>query len=332
MIFITGGAGFIGSHFVRLCVQKQKNVLNIDALTYSGKLENLSDIETNSNYTFAHVNINDATSIHALFQKYQPSAIVHFAAESHVDRSISNPNIFLETNILGTHTLLQAALQTYKTYTPEQQQAFRFIHVSTDEVYGSLGLEDEAFHEETPYKPNSPYSASKAASDHLARSYYHTYGLPVIISNCSNNYGPYQFPEKLIPLMINSALAGKELPVYGNGQNIRDWLHVTDHCEAIWQILEAGKIGENYNIGGNQERNNLQVVHTICKYLDKKYPKTDKTSYATQIKFVQDRAGHDFRYAINANKMKQQLNWEPRYTFDTGIEETIDWYATSLVT
>lgn len=327
MIFITGGCGFIGSNFIHYYLKNHtSDILNIDALTYSGHLENTALAAKNPRYHFAHLNILEQDAILELMQKHRPTALIHFAAESHVDRSIENPEIFLETNVLGTQRLLQASLNYYKGLSAIEQQNFRFVHVSTDEVYGSLNLDDAGFDENTNYAPNSPYSASKAASDHFVRSYFHTFKLPTLITNCSNNYGPYQYPEKLIPLMIQQAMQKKPLPIYGNGKNIRDWLYVDDHCSAIVAVLQRGKAGEKYNIGGNQEKTNLDVVHTICEILDKLQPREDGASYSQQITFVQDRAGHDFRYAINSAKIQNELKWQAKETFYSGIMKTIDWY------
>ncbi|MGH1357262.1 MAG: dTDP-glucose 4,6-dehydratase [Burkholderiaceae bacterium] len=326
MIFVTGGAGFIGSNFVLQWLdQTDEPVLNIDKLTYAGNPENLASVQDSDHYHFAAVDICDQGAISALFNAHKPRAILHFAAESHVDRSISGPGEFVKTNIDGTFSLLEAT-RAYLADLNEQEQArFRFLHVSTDEVYGSLTPEDPAFSETTAYAPNSPYSASKAASDHLVRAYHHTYGLPVLTTNCSNNYGPYQFPEKLIPLILLKALAGEPLPVYGDGLNVRDWLFVGDHCSAIAQVLARGRLGETYNIGGKNEMTNLDVVHTLCRILDAKRPKSTG-SYADQITFVTDRPGHDRRYAIDARKIEAELDWTPAETFETGIERTVSWY------
>ncbi|MBP2654174.1 MAG: rffG 1 [Firmicutes bacterium] len=327
---VTGGAGFIGSNFIRLALKNtQTKVINLDKLTYAGNLDSLQDIEDSSRYSFIHGDICDATLVQDVLAKHQPSMIVHFAAESHVDRSIDGPAAFIETNINGTFSLLEAARKYYLELNGDRKATFRFLHISTDEVYGSLG-ETGYFTENTPYAPNSPYSASKASSDHLARAYYHTYGLPVLITNCSNNYGPYQFPEKLIPLMILNALEGKALPVYGTGENVRDWLYVEDHCQALLTVLEKGLIGEKYNIGGHNEKTNINIVETICDLLDAKRPKANRQSYREQISFVKDRPGHDKRYAIDATKMKRELGWLPKETFETGIEKTVDWYLDNL--
>lgn len=327
MIFVTGGAGFIGSNFVLdWCDQTKEPVLNIDKLTYAGNLENLATLKNNPQHIFVQADIADGSKMLELFQQYQPRAIVHFAAESHVDRSIHGPADFIQTNIVGTFQLLEATKTYVKTLTQQQAQDFRFLHVSTDEVYGSLSPTDPAFTESKNFEPNSPYSASKAASDHLVRAYHHTYGLPVVTTNCSNNYGPFHFPEKLIPLMIVNALAGKNLPVYGDGQQIRDWLYVKDHCSAIRCVLQTGKVGETYNIGGWNEKTNLEIVHRICELLNELQPRTDGKKYQEQIQFVTDRPGHDRRYAINASKIASDLGWKPSETFETGIRKTVQWY------
>ena len=327
MILVTGGAGFIGSNFVHQWLSAEDEpLINLDALTYAGNLESLQSVESHPQYRFVHGDILNAGLLAQLLQENPIRAIVHFAAESHVDRSIHGPEAFVKTNIQGTYTLLQAALAHWRALPPAQQSAFRFLHVSTDEVYGSLSLDDPAFEETTPYAPNSPYSASKAASDHLVRAWHHTYGLPVLTTNCSNNYGPYHFPEKLIPLMIVNALAGKPLPVYGDGMQIRDWLYVKDHCSAIRRVLEAGRLGEVYNVGGWNEKPNIEIVQTICKLLDEMRPKADGTSYASQITYVTDRPGHDRRYAIDARKLEAELGWKPAETFETGIRKTVEWY------
>lgn len=325
-ILVTGGAGFIGSNFVHIALQRQDvHIINLDKLTYAGNLDSLRDIEKAEHYTFVNGDICDQTVVEELFFKYKPMAIVHFAAESHVDRSIDSPAEFIRTNINGTFTLLEAARKYWRDLEDSDKNKFRFLHISTDEVYGTLG-ETGYFTEETPYAPNSPYSASKAASDHLVRAYYHTYGLPVLMTNCSNNYGPYQFPEKLIPLMILNALEGKPLPIYGNGLNVRDWLYVEDHCRAILTVLEKGVPGEKYNIGGHNEKTNISIVHTLCDILDARQPRTDGQSYRDQITFVKDRPGHDLRYAIDASKIERELGWVPAETFETGIVKTVEWY------
>lgn len=325
-IIVTGGAGFIGSNFVNDWVKGGfGQVINLDKLTYAGNLANLADIQTNPDHIFVHGDIGDAELVSGLLKHHQPRAIVNFAAESHVDRSILGPGEFIQTNIVGTFNLLEAARAYWGSLDSEDKTSFRFLHVSTDEVYGSLGPTDPAFTETKAYEPNSPYSASKAASDHLVRAYHHTYGMPVLTTNCSNNYGPYHFPEKLIPLVIHNALAGKPLPIYGNGQQIRDWLYVGDHCAAIRRVLEAGKVGDVYNVGGWNEKANLDVVHTLCDILDIAKPKASG-SYRDQITFVTDRPGHDARYAIDASKLERDLGWKPAETFETGIQKTVQWY------
>ena len=327
-ILVTGGAGFIGSNLVRLLVmEKGVDVLNLDALTYAGNIESLQDLEGQERYRFVQGDIGDAALVGKLLEEFQPQAVMHLAAESHVDRSIDGPLAFVQTNVVGTVVLLEAVRAWWKRLPPAEAESFRFHHISTDEVYGSLG-EEGFFCEATPYAPNSPYSASKAASDHFVRAYGHTYGLPVLTSNCSNNYGPYQFPEKLLPLMILNALAGKKLPVYGDGSNIRDWLYVEDHCRALWQVLTQGEPGETYVIGGSQEKTNLELVRTLCALLDKKQPKASGGSYQEQITFVQDRPGHDRRYAIDASKIRRELGWKPQERFVSGLEKTVDWYLT----
>ena len=326
-ILVTGGCGFIGSNFVRLALETlgECRLVNLDQLTYAGNLANLREIEADPRYRFVHGDICDAALVGRLFAEEAIDTVVHFAAESHVDRSIVGPGAFIQTNIVGTFTLLDAARQAWLG-DGALPSAARFLHVSTDEVYGSLG-ETGAFTETTPYDPRSPYSASKASSDHLASAYFHTYGLPVLITNCSNNYGPYQFPEKLIPLVINNALKGKDLPVYGDGRNVRDWLYVTDHCAAILRVLEQGRAGETYNIGGNSEKQNIEVVTTICELLDAKVGRLPSGAPRTElIRFVKDRAGHDRRYAIDATKLRRELGWTPSLDFQTGMGRTIDWY------
>jgi len=327
MILVTGGAGFIGANFVldwlRSC---DEPVVNLDALTYAGNLENLASLKGDARHIFVHGDICDRELIDRLLAEHQPRAIVHFAAESHVDRSIHGPGDFIRTNVNGTFTLLEAARGHWMGLDAEAKAAFRFHHVSTDEVYGSLGPTDPAFSETKTYEPNSPYSASKAASDHLVRAYHHTYGLPVLTTNCSNNYGPYHFPEKLIPLVMLNALAGKPLPIYGDGQQIRDWLYVKDHCSAIRRVLEAGRVGEVYNVGGWNEKPNLEVVHTLCAILDDLRPRADGKPYKEQITYVKDRPGHDRRYAIDATKIERELGWKPADTFATGIRKTVQWY------
>ena len=326
-ILVTGGAGFIGSNFVLdWLATNHTPVVNLDKLTYAGNLANLASIDNDPAHTFIQGDICDAALVATLLERHKPRAIVHFAAESHVDRSIHGPEAFLCTNIDGTFTLLQAARQHYATLTGEARDSFRFLHVSTDEVYGTLAPNDPPFHEETPFAPNSPYAASKASSDHLVRAWVHTYGLPAIITNCSNNYGPFQFPEKLIPLMISNALQGKPLPVYGDGQQVRDWLFVLDHCCAIRTVLENGNIGETYNVGGNNQRANLDVVNTLCSLLDELVPNSPHKPHSQLIKYVQDRPGHDRRYAIDARKIQRDLNWFPQESFETGLRKTVEWY------
>ena len=326
-ILVTGGAGFIGANFVLdWLAQSDELVINLDKLTYAGNLENLSSLDGDRRHVFVHGDIGDSALIERLLAEYQPRAILNFAAESHVDRSIHGPEDFIETNIVGTFRMLEAVRTYWKALGPAAQQAFRFLHVSTDEVYGSLAKDEPAFSETHQYEPNSPYSASKAASDHLVRAYHPTYGLPVLTTNCSNNYGPHHFPEKLIPLMIVNALAGKDLPVYGDGQQIRDWLYVKDHCSAIRRVLEAGALGETYNVGGWNEKPNLEIVHTVCALLDELRPRADGQPYQQQIAYVTDRPGHDRRYAIDARKLERELGWKPAETFETGIRKTVQWY------
>lgn len=325
-LLVTGGAGFIGSCFVLQRVLGGDTVINLDKLTYSGNLENLKSIQANKNHIFVHGDIGNEKLIKELLEKYRPDGVVNFAAESHVDRSIHDPDVFVKTNVLGTEVLLRVVKDWWKELEQEKKEAFRFHHISTDEVFGTLSLEDPAFTEETPFAPNSPYSASKASSDHFVRAFHETYGLPTLITNCSNNYGPRQFPEKLIPLMTLNALAGKNLPIYGTGENIRDWLHVEDHCEAIHLVLTKGRVGQTYNIGGKSERTNLFIVNKICELLDEIKPLGAGKSYKDQIVYVSDRLGHDFRYAINCSKIEKELGWSPRHTFEEGIKETIEWY------
>lgn len=322
---VTGGAGFIGGNFVLRAVASGVRVINLDALTYAGNLDTLSTLEGNPNHVFVQGDIGDSALVSRLLTEHRPDAVLNFAAESHVDRSIDGPGAFIQTNVVGTLALLEAVRDYWRSLQGEQREAFRFLHVSTDEVYGSLG-DTGKFTETTPYAPNSPYSASKAASDHLVRAFHHTYGLPVLTTNCSNNYGPYHFPEKLIPLVIARALAGEALPVYGDGKNVRDWLFVGDHCSAIRTVLEKGRVGETYNVGGDAERQNIEVVETICKLLDERRPREDGKPRANQIAFVADRPGHDRRYAIDASKLKSELGWQPQHTFEQGIAETVDWY------
>ncbi|MFZ2267535.1 MAG: dTDP-glucose 4,6-dehydratase [Azonexus sp.] len=326
-ILVTGGAGFIGSNFVLDWLsQSTEPVVNLDTLTYAGNLENLVTVDGDRRHSFVKGDIGDFDLVARMLAEYQPRAVVNFAAESHVDRSIHGPGDFIQTNIVGTFRLLEAVRAYYGRLDQAAKNGFRFLHVSTDEVYGSLSKEDPAFTEKNRYEPNSPYSASKAASDHLVRAYHHTYGLPVLTTNCSNNYGPFHFPEKLIPLCIHNALAGKPLPIYGDGQQIRDWLYVKDHCSAIRRVLEAGHLGEVYNVGGWNEKANLEVVHTLCTILDELSPRADAKSYREQIVFVADRPGHDRRYAIDATKLECELGWKPAETFETGIRKTVQWY------
>ena len=327
MILVTGGAGFIGSNFViDWLAAGDEPVINLDKLTYAGNLENLQGLAGDPQHRFVRGDIADYDLILELLQQNRVRAVVNFAAESHVDRSIHGPEDFIQTNIVGTFRLLEAVRAYWNGLPADDKAAFRFLHVSTDEVYGSLEKEAPAFTEQHRYEPNSPYSASKAASDHLVRAYHHTYGLPVLTTNCSNNYGPYHFPEKLIPLVIHNALAGKPLPIYGDGQQIRDWLYVKDHCSAIRRVLEAGQLGETYNVGGWNEKANLEVVHTLCAILDELSPRADGQSYKSQITFVTDRPGHDRRYAIDATKIERELGWKPAETFDSGIRKTVQWY------
>ena len=327
MILVTGGAGFIGSNFVLdWCASLEEPVLNLDKLTYAGNLANLASLEGNPRHRFVQGDIGDADLLQRLLATHRPRAVLNFAAESHVDRSIHGPADFIQTNVVGTFQLLEAVRAYWNGLAGAERAAFRFLHVSTDEVYGSLGQGDPAFRETDRYAPNSPYSATKAASDHLVRAYCHTYGLPVLTTNCSNNYGPYQFPEKLIPLCLHRALAGKPLPVYGDGLQVRDWLYVQDHCAALRRVLEAGRVGEVYNVGGWNEKTNLEVVGTLCAILDAWNPRADGQSYRTQIAFVADRPGHDRRYAIDAGKLERELGWRPAHDFDSGIRATVRWY------
>ncbi|MEE7625940.1 dTDP-glucose 4,6-dehydratase [Methylobacter sp. Wu8] len=327
MILVTGGAGFIGANFVLdWLAQSDETVINLDILSYAGNRENLASLAGDERHLFVQGDIGDSALVTSLLIQYQPRAIINFAAESHVDRSIHSPEDFIQTNVVGTFRLLEAVRAYWSSLQGEVRQNFRFLHVSTDEVYGSLAKDDPAFSETHRYEPNSPYSASKAASDHLVRAYHYTYELPVLTTNCSNNYGPYHFPEKLIPLMIVNALAGKHLPVYGDGQQIRDWLYVKDHCSAIRRVLEAGKVGEVYNIGGWNEKTNIDIVHTVCELLDELRARVDSKSYREQITYVTDRPGHDRRYAVDASKIERELGWKPAETFDTGIRKTIQWY------
>lgn len=327
MIIVTGGAGFIGSNFILKWMSRTKEpILNIDCLSYAANLDNLKKVENDKAYSFSQTNISDKNEIFNLLNKNKPRAILNFAAESHVDRSIEGPETFIDTNIFGTYSLLKASLDYWKDLPKKEKEIFRFFHISTDEVFGSLNLNDEKSTEESAYKPNSPYSASKAASDHLVRAWHHTFKLPTLVSNCTNNYGPHQHEEKLIPLIITKALKNKNLPIYGDGKNIRDWLYVEDHCEAIMKILEKGKPGETYNIGGNCEKSNLEVVNKICEILDSLNPKKDGSLYREQIKFVNDRPGHDFRYSLDISKIEYNLNWKPKESFSSGLAKTVQWY------
>jgi dTDP-glucose 4,6-dehydratase len=322
--FVTGGAGFIGGNFVlRQILKNNRAIVNLDKLSYAGNLDTLSQVVDHPDHHFVQGDIVDADLVSRLLQEHQPDVVVHFAAESHVDRSIEGPQVFIETNVVGTFNMLQQSLKYYQSLTGEKKDRFRFLHVSTDEVYGSLG-ETGAFSETTAYAPNSPYSASKAGSDHLVRAYYHTYGLPVLTTNCSNNYGPFQFPEKLIPLMIDKALNGEALPVYGDGKNVRDWLYVEDHCRAIETVIAKGQVGEVYNVGGNEERQNIEIVHILCELLDEIRPLDQPRKEL--ITYVQDRPGHDRRYAIDASKLLNELGWQPKESFESGIKKTIEWY------
>lgn len=324
VLLVTGGAGFIGFNFVLEAVRRGYKVINLDALTYAGNIDNLASLEGNPSHTFVHGSILDSALLTNLLNRHRPDAVVHFAAESHVDRSIRGPAVFVETNVSGTLNLLDAALAYWRGLSEGVRAGFRFLHVSTDEVYGSLGPDEPAFHEDTPYRPNSPYSASKAASDHLVRAYSRTFGLPVLTTNCSNNYGPYQFPEKLIPLMIHNAIGGKPLPIYGDGQNVRDWLYVEDHCDAILLVLERGQIGDTYNIGGLNEQRNIDVVQALCAILDELHP--EGAPHNRLITYVKDRPGHDRRYAIDCTKLRNELGWSPRESFSSGIRKTVQWY------
>ncbi len=327
MILVTGGAGFIGGNFVLQMMGKANTrLVNLDKLTYAGNLQTLTSISDQSGYHFYQGDIGDRELLKNILNQFKPTAVINFAAESHVDRSIHGPGDFIETNIVGTFHLLESVRAYFEGLSDSQKSKFRFLHVSTDEVYGTLDKSAPPFAETNPYEPNSPYAASKAASDHLVRAWFHTYGLPVLTTNCSNNYGPYQFPEKLIPLVIHNAIKGKPLPVYGDGQQIRDWLYVEDHCDAIRVVLEKGRLGETYNIGGNNEKTNISVVETICRILDQLRPRSDQKSYVEQITFVKDRPGHDRRYAINASKIANELGWKPKETFESGIQKTVQWY------
>ncbi len=326
-ILVTGCAGFIGSNFVHTWLSSAgEAVVNLDRLTYAGNLSNLKDLECDKRHVFVQGDICDRALVSKLLAEHKPRAVLNFAAESHVDRSIHGPGDFIETNVVGTFNLLESVRAYWQDLPSVEKESFRFLHVSTDEVYGTLSPTDPPFAETKNYEPNSPYSASKAASDHLVRAWHHTYGLPVLTTNCSNNYGPYHFPEKLIPLVLLNALAGKPLPIYGDGQQVRDWLYVEDHCRAIARVLEAGKVGETYNIGGWNEKTNLEVVRTLCAVLDELKPRIDGRNYAEQITFVKDRPGHDRRYAIDARKIERELGWKPKETFETGIRKTVQWY------
>ncbi len=330
-ILITGGAGFIGSAVIRHVVcNTQDSVVNLDKLTYAGNLESLVSVSDNQRYAFEQVDICNADELKRVFAEHQPDAVMHLAAESHVDRSIDGPDEFIQTNIVGTYNLLEASRAYWTTLPEDRKQAFRFHHISTDEVYGDLEGTTDLFTELTPYAPSSPYSASKASSDHLVRAWQRTYGLPTIITNCSNNYGPYHFPEKLIPLVILNALDGKNLPIYGKGNQIRDWLYVEDHARVLYKVVTEGAVGETYNIGGHNEKQNIEVVKTICKILDELQPQTNSQSYESLITFVKDRPGHDIRYAIDASKIANELNWTPKETFETGIRKTVEWYLDNL--
>ena len=322
---VTGGAGFIGGNFVLDAVKRGIRVVNLDALTYAGNLDTLAPLQGNPAHAFVHGDIGDRALVAALLAGHRPAAVVNLAAETHVDRSIDAPGAFVQTNVVGTLALLESAHDYWKTLEGAERDAFRFLHVSTDEVYGSLG-DTGRFTEATPYAPNSPYAASKAASNHLVRAFHHTYGLPTLTTNCSNNYGPYHFPEKLIPLVIAKALAGESLPVYGDGKQVRDWLFVADHCDAIRTVLDKGRVGETYNVGGDSERQNIEVVQAICALLDERRPREDGKPRSSQITHVADRPGHDRRYAIDASRLRDELGWEPGYTFERGIAETVDWY------
>jgi len=326
-ILVTGGSGFIGSNFILQWMQQEGTpVVNLDKLTYAGNPRNLLQVSSDSRYSFTQGDVCDRELLRKLFELHQPRAVVHFAAESHVDRSIHGPDDFVRTNVFGTFCLLEEARSYCEALREQERNSFRFLHVSTDEVYGSLGPNDPAFSETTPYSPNSPYSASKAGSDHLVRAYHHTYGLPTLTTNCSNNYGPYQFPEKLIPLVLLNARAGKPLPVYGDGQNVRDWVFVADHCEAVRTVLAKGRVGETYNIGSRSEKRNIEVVETICAILDQSCPGDPTVPHRKLITFVKDRPGHDRRYAIDARKIERDLGWKPRESFETGMRKTVEWY------
>ena len=329
-ILVTGGAGFIGSAVVRYLINNTDNrVLNVDKLTYAGNLESLASVNDNPRYQFLHADICDKVAMTKAFDDFEPDIVMHLAAESHVDRSIDGPIDFIQTNIIGTYNLLEVARNYWQNLAEDKKSSFKFHHISTDEVYGDLEGTEDLFTEETSYSPSSPYSASKASSDHLVRAWHRTYGLPIVITNCSNNYGPYHFPEKLIPLVILNALDGKSLPVYGDGKQIRDWLYVEDHARALYLVATTAKVGETYNIGGHNEKQNIDVVKMICTILDNIKPRTDGQSYTQQITFVKDRPGHDLRYAIDASKIQQELNWQPQETFESGIQKTVEWYLSN---
>jgi len=331
MWLVTGGAGFIGANFVLAArARNAARIVTLDRLTYAGNLKNLEALADDPQHLFVLGDIADRDLVGRLLREHQPRAVVHFAAESHVDRSIHGPHPFMETNVMGTFHLLEAVRQHWQGLSASERVEFRFLHISTDEVYGSLGPKDPPFCETTPYAPNSPYAASKAASDHLVRAYHHTYGLPALVTNCSNNYGPFQFPEKLIPLMILKALKGESLPVYGDGLNVRDWLYVADHCEALGQVLAQGRVGQTYNIGGSNEKTNLEVVHTLCAILDELFPDSPHRPHARLITYVKDRLGHDRRYAIDARKIERELGWKPAESFETGIRKTVQWYLDNM--
>lgn len=331
VVLVTGGAGFIGSNFVIHCIcHEYAKVINLDKLTYAGNLSNIKSIYDHPSHVFVHGDIANRSLVTSVLDRHHPNAIINFAAESHVDRSIHDPEKFIQTNIVGTQRLLDASLEYWRHLNDREKEEFRILHVSTDEVYGSLGPHDPPFTESSPYRPNSPYAASKAAADHLVRAYHHTYGLPVLTTNCSNNYGPYQFPEKLIPLMILNAIKGERLPIYGTGQNIRDWLYVVDHCEALKCVLESGRPGETYNIGCNSERTNIEVVNLLCDILDEMLPQSPYRPHSQLIEFVTDRPGHDLRYAIDATKIRTELGWEPRWKFEEGLRETVKWYLDNM--
>lgn len=331
-ILVTGGAGFIGSNFIHYALSKEKDIhiVNLDALTYSGNLDNLKTLKESERYRFIKGDICNQEGISCLFRQNQFDAVVHFAAESHVDRSIQNPMQFIQTNVVGTANLLRNSLDYWERLDQKAKSSFRFLHISTDEVFGSLEKDEPAFSETTPYAPNSPYAASKASSDHLVRSYFHTYKFPAIITNCSNNYGPYQFPEKLIPLIILKAIKGEALPIYGDGQQIRDWLYVNDHCRALWSVLKKGKTGETYNIGGGNQPTNLEIVNTLCAILDKELPDSPYKPHKQLIRFVDDRPGHDRRYAMNIGKIKKEIGWKPAENLDSGLQKTVDWYLKNM--